>query len=206
MSQIDINQRIPLSILEIALKAFLVNDYNTEYLLEQLAFEYSGQNRIAKALRIVNKIILKNPLTPILLDNKQEILNALKHKGDRSVILIAMLNSAYSFSFDTLNIFAKYFQVQTFINTELIKKESMNKYGSNRSTQNGLYSVIPMFLEAEFFLRTKPGLYQTKEKLIIQSKIANKLYLQSFILNNSLLQDSEIIIHEPYFAMVEVLQ
>ena len=82
----------------------------------------------------------------------------------------------------------------------------MNKYGSNRSTQNGLYSVIPMFLEAEFFLRTKPGLYQTKEKLIIQSKIANKLYLQSFILNNSLLQDSEIIIHEPYFAMVEVLQ
>lgn len=206
MSQIDINQRIPLSILEIALKAFLENNYNTEYLLEQLAYEYSGQNRIAKALRIVNKIILKNPLTTILLENKEEILNALKHKGDRSVILIAMLNSAYPFSFDTLNIFAKYFQVQTFINSELIKKESMNKYGSNRSTQNGLYSVIPMFLEAEFFLRAKPGLYQTKDKLIIQSQIANKLYLQSFILNNSLLQDSEIIIHEPYFAMVEKLQ
>jgi hypothetical protein len=62
-----------------------------------------------------------------------------------------------------------------------------------------------MFLEAEFFLRAKPGLYQSKEKLIIQSQIASKLYLQSFILNNSLLQDSEIIIHEPYFALVEKL-
>ncbi len=204
MSKIDINQRIPLSLLEIALKTFLVNNYDAEYLEEHLAFEYEGKNRIGKALRIVNKIIKKNPLSLVLLENKQEILNALKHKGDRSVILIALLNSAYPFSFDILNIFAKYFQVQEFISTELIKKETINKYGSNRSTENALYSVIPMFLEADFFLRSKPGLYQVKEKLIIQSQIANKLYIQSFILNNLLLQDSNIIIHEPYFSMVEL--
>ena len=203
MSKIDINQRIPLSILEIALKDFLQDKYNPDYLKEQLSFEYSGANRINKALSIVNKIILKSPLSDLLKENSNEILMALKLKSDRSVILISLLNSYYPFSFDTYSVFAKYFQVQEFINTELIQKEIKNKYGSNRSTVNALYSVIPMFLEADFFLRTKPGLYQTKEKLIIQSQIANKLYLHSFILNNSLLQDSKIIIHEPYFSMVD---
>lgn len=203
MSKIDINQRIPLSILEIALIDFLEDNYNPDYLCEQLAFEYKGENRIKKALQHITKIITKNPLLKEILNNKEEVLNTLKNKGDKSVILIAMVNATFPFAFDTLNLFAKYFQVQEYINWDLVQKEIKNKYGSNRSTENALYSVIPMFLEAEFFLRAKPGLYQTKEKLIIQSQIANKLYLKSFILNNSLLQDSEIIIHEPYFSMLE---
>lgn len=204
MSKIDINQRIPLSILEIALKDFLEGNYNPDYLCEQLAFEYKGENRIKKALQHISKIITKNPLLEVILNNKEEVLNAIKNKGDKSVILIAMVNATFPFAFDTLNLFAKYFQVQEYINWDLVQKEIKNKYGSNRSTENALYSVIPMFLEADFFLRAKPGLYQTKEKLIIQSQISNKLYLHSFILNNSLLQESEIIIHEPYFAFVEV--
>lgn len=203
MSKIDINQRIPLSILEIALKDFLEEKYNPDYLCEQLAYEYKGENRIKKALQHITKIITKNPLLEEILSNKEEVLNALKNKGDKSVILIAMVNATFPFAFDTLNLFAKYFQVQEYINWDLVQKEIKNKYGSNRSTVNALYSVIPMLLEADFFLRAKQGLYQTKEKLIIQSQIANKLYLHSFILNNSLLQDSKIIIHEPYFSMVD---
>lgn len=206
MSKIDINQRIPLSILEIALKDFLQDKYNPVYLKEQLSFEFKGANRVEKALRHINNIISKNPLLEEILNNKVEVLNALKNKGDKSVILIAMVNAKFPFAFYTLSLFAKYFQVQEYINWDLVQKVTKNKYGSNRSTENALYSVIPMFLEAEFFLRAKPGLYQSKDKIIIQSQIANKLYLQSFILNNSLLQDSEIIFHEPYFAMVEKFQ
>lgn len=206
MSKIDINQRIPLSILEIALKDFLEEKYNPDYLCEQLAYEYKGENRIKKALQHITKIITKNPLLEEILSNKEEVLNALKNKGDKSVILIAMVNATFPFAFDTLNLFAKYFQVQEYINWDLVQKEIKNKYGSNRSTENALYSVIPMFLEADLFLRTKPGLYQAKDKIIIRSKIAQKLYSQSFILNNPLLQDSEIIIHEPYFALVEIVR
>ncbi len=206
MSKIDINQRIPLSILEIALKDFLQDKYNPDYLCEQLSYEYKGANRIKKALQHITKIVTKNPLLNEILSNKEEVLNAFKNKGDKSVILIAMVNATFPFAFDTLNLFARYFQVQDYINWDLVQKEIKNKYGSNRSTENALYSVIPMFLEADLFLRTKPGLYQAKDKIIIRSKIAQKLYSQSFILNNPLLQDSEIIIHEPYFALVEIVR
>ncbi len=204
MTKIDINQRIPLSILEIALKDFLNDNYNADYLREQLSFEFKGANRIEKALQFISKIVMRTGSTNLLIENKEEVLNALKNKGDKSVILIALVNSAFPFAFDTLNLFAKYFHVQEYINWDLVQKEIKNKYGSNRSTENALYSVIPMFLEADFFLRSKPGLYQSKEKIIIQSQIAQNLYLQSFILNNPLLQNSDIINHEPYFAMVEV--
>lgn len=205
MSKIGINQRIPLSVLEIGLKAYIEGNYSTDYLKEQLSFEYSGKNRVVKALGFVNKTILHNPLSNWILDNKQEILNALKQKWDRSVILIALLNSAFPFSFTILNTFAKYFMAQEFVSTELIKKEAINKYGSNRSTGNALYSVIPMFLESGFFVRTKPGLYQFKDKIAPHSLIAKDLYRQSFLLNIPLLADSDMLIHEPYFKMIAVL-
>lgn len=205
MSKIDINQRIPLTILETGLKTFLEGNYNPAYLKEQLAFEYSGENRVAKALSFVNKTILRNPLNSSLLDNKQAILNALKHKGDRSIILIALLNSSYPFAFDILNAFAKYFQVQEFVSTKLIKKEAISKYGSNRSTENALFSVIPMFLEAGIFYRIKPGLYQAKEKIAVHSWIAQDLYRQSFLTNIPLLENSDILIFEPYLKLIEVL-
>ena len=203
MSKIDINQRIPLNILEIGLRTFLEDTYDSAYLEEQLAFEYSGKNRVRKAISFVNKTILRNPLMPLILDNKQEILNALKQKGDKSVILISLLNSVCPFSFTTLNSFAKYFQVQEFISTELIKKDAISIYGSNRSTENALYCVIPMFLEAGMFIRNKPGLYQSKEKIVIYNQIAFDLYQNSFVINNPLLKDSEILNYEPYFSLVE---
>lgn len=205
MSKIDINQRIPLNILEIGLRTFLEGTYDAAYLEEQLAFEYSGKNRVRKAMSFVNKIILRNPLMPLIEENKQEILNALKQKGDKSVILIALLNSIFPISFTTLNSFAKYFQVQEIISTELIKKDAISIYGSNRSTENALYCVIPMFLEAGMFLRKKPGLYQSKERIVLHSQIAYDLYQQSFLINNPLLKDSEILVYEPYFSLVKLI-
>lgn len=203
MSKIGINQRIPLTVLEIGLKAYLEGSYNADYLKEQLSFEYSGKNRVVKAMSFVNKTILHNPLSSKILDNKLEILNALKLKGDRSVILIALLNSAFPFSFTVLNAFSKYFMAQECVSTELIKKDAINKYGSNRSTGNALFSVIPMFLEAGFFSRVKPGLYHLKEKISPHTLIAKELYLHSFLINIPLLENSDILILEPYFNLVE---
>jgi hypothetical protein len=202
MSKIDINQRIPLSILEIALKDYLENKYNPDYLYEQLACEYKGVNRINKALQHITKIVTKNPLMGEILSNKEEAFNAFKNKGDRSVILISIVNATFPFAFDTLNLFARYFQVQEYVNWNLIQKEIKNKYGSNRSTENALYSVIPMLIEAEFINRIKPGLYQSKKEIIIHSNIAHKLYLKSFEIHNPNLINSNLIMHEPYMSLI----
>jgi hypothetical protein len=199
---IDINQRIPLDTLYAALESFLNGSYSNEYILEQLRLEFNGENRLKKALRIVNKIIQKNPLNDFLLSNASEIKNAIKKKTDRDIILISLLNAAFPFSFDVMKTFGKYFAVQDIINTETIKKPISNIYGGNRAMENGLYSVVPMFIEAGFFTRPKAGVYELKNKLNISSAITRQIYIASYKTNNNLDTIHEHQMREPYFMFI----
>lgn len=199
---IDINQRIPIDTLYVALQSYLNGSYSNEYILEQLRLEFDGENRLKKALRIVNKIILKNPLTGLLTEYKSEIENAIKIKADRDVIIIALLNSAFPFSFEVLRTFGKYFTVQDIINTETVKKPISNIYGGNRATENGLYSVVPMFIEAGFFKRPKAGVYERNEALKVISPISQKLYFASFQTHMTVFDDSQSL--DPYFLFISL--
>ncbi|WP_027125064.1 hypothetical protein [Gelidibacter mesophilus] len=201
---IDINQRIPLETLYAALEAFLNDNYSNDYIMEQLRLEYNGENRLKKALRIVNRIIPKNPLLSLVNENKTTLKLAIKKKQDRDIILIALLNSAFPFSYDVLQIFGKYFAVQEIINANTVKKSISNVYGGNRATENGIYSVVPMFLEAGFFNRPKQGIYQWDKKLIPNSEITEKIYLASFKLNNNMNEVQEYQLMDPYFQFVKL--
>ena len=199
---IDINQRIPLDTLYAGLEAYLNDDYSNEYIIEQLKLEFQGENRLKKALRIVNKIIIKSPIRPFLDDNKATLKLVIKKKTDRNIVLIALLNAAFPFSFDVLKVFGKYFSVQEIINAETIKKSISSVYGGNRATENGIYSVVPMFIEAGFFSRPKQGIYEFKESLPISNKLTYEIYVESFKLNNKTenLQDYELL--DPYFNFI----
>jgi hypothetical protein len=199
---IDINQRIPLDVLYAALESYLNESYTNEYILEQLRLEFKGENRLKKALRIVNKIIIKNPLNNFIIENRAEITNAIKKKVDRDIILIALLNSSFRFSYDVMKTFGKFFSVQDVINTETIKKPISNIYGGNRATENGIYSVVPMFIEAGFFKRPKPGVYEFTAKLNLNTGIAYKIYVESFLINNKIEQVQEYQLSDPYFLFL----
>ena len=199
---IDINQRIPLETLYAVLESYLNGSYNNEYVLEQLRLEFEGENRLKKALRIVNKIIQNNPLTIFLENNKEEIKNAVKKKTDRDIILIALLNSAFAFSFDLLRIMGKYFSVQEIINRETVSKNISNIYGGNRSTANAIDSVVPMFIESSLFTRPKLGLYQRKERMNITSEITKQIYIESFKVNNAIEDIQEYQLRDPYFLFI----
>lgn len=201
---IDINQRIPLETLYAALEAYLNDNYSNDYIMEQLRLEYNGENRLKKALRIVNIIIPKNSILSIINEDKQALKLAIKKKHDRDIVLIALLNSAFPFSYDVLKIFGKYFAVQEIINADTVKKSISNVYGGNRATENGIYSVVPMFLEAGFFNRPKQGIYQWDKKLIPSTGIAEKIYLESFKLNNNVNEIQEYQLMDPYFQFVKV--
>jgi len=201
---IDINQRIPLDTLYAALEAYLNSSYTNEYVIEQLRLEYTGENRIKKALRIVNKIIPKNPMIKLIDDNKKEINLAIKKQRDRDIILISLLNASFPFSFDVLKVFGKYFAVQDIINANTVKKTIANTYGGNRATENGIYSVIPMFLEASFFTRPKQGIYEWNNKITPSSKITSELYSESFKLNCKLIENSNFDKFDPYFHFVDM--
>lgn len=200
---IDINQRIPLEVLAASLEAYLNNSYSNEYVLEQLKLEFTGENRLKKALRIVNKIILSNPSISFIDDNNLRIQKAMKNKSDRNIILISLLNIAFPFSFDVLITFSKIFNVQNIINADTVKKNISNVYGGNRATENGIYSVVPMFLEADLFKRPKQGIYEFEKPITLTTEIAFELYKKSYTANgvSNTFNDSDFF--NPYFSLVK---
>jgi len=201
---VDINQRIPLYILKIALQSYLDGTYTNDYIMEQLRLEYEGENRLKKSLRIVNKIIKRNPIIHLIDDNKVKIQAAIKSKNDCNLILISLLNSAFPFSFDVLRIMGKFFSVQDVINAETIKKNVSNIYGGNRATENGIYSVVPMFLEAGIFKRPKQGIYEFENILNYSTEIAKEIFIASFNQNNTIKRTLNNYQHsDSYFMFID---
>lgn len=157
---IGINQRIPLQILEMALRSYLNGDYSEDYILEQLRLDFDGENRIKKALVIVNKIVRNNPIITEIENKKESVLVALKRENDKNLILTSLSCTAFPYFYEVLKEFARYLKVQDVVNTDLIRKTIASRYGSNRSMENGLYCVIPMLVEAKIIKRPKSGIYE----------------------------------------------
>ena len=199
---IDINQRIPLETLHVALESYLNGTYSDEYILEQLRLHFKGENRLKKSLRIVKKIIVHNPIRSFIETHNAELVAALKSKTDRNVIVIALLNTSFVFSYDVLTILGKLFKVQDRVNSESLLREVSKVYGSNRALPNGLYSVVPMFLEANFFKRPKQGLYEFSGKMNITNEITQKLYIESYKIHNELTWIQDYQLMEPYFEFL----
>jgi hypothetical protein len=124
---------------------------------------------------------------------------AIEKKQGRDIILIALLNSAFPFSYYVLKIFGKYFEVQEIINTDTVKKSISKIYGGNRATENGIYNVVSMFLEAVFLIVKSKEFIIGVKKIIPSFNIREKIYLESFKLNNSINEIQEYQLMDPYF-------
>ena len=62
MAYIGINQRIPISIIEMALSSAINGTYSTEYAVELASTEFDGENRQKKAALIIKRLTLDNLL------------------------------------------------------------------------------------------------------------------------------------------------
>ena len=162
---IGINQRIPIEAIELAVKAVLDGSYDNDYAAELARMEYSGENRIKKAVNIINRLTKNNALMPFLQEKKSKVMTALKFPDDRGVICIALVNAAYPFCYDVTTVLGRYFHAQKEIGTSLITSKLSAKYGTNRSLPNGLYCILPMLIEAGFITRPRAGIYQINHLL-----------------------------------------
>jgi hypothetical protein len=204
MKSVDINQRIPLDTLETALISYLNGDYDEGYVLEQLRLDYSGENRLKKSLRIVNKLVPKSPISEFLMKNSDKLLVALKQKPDRDVILIALLNASFNFSFDTFEFLTRIFNAQPLVNSDTVIKALSKIYGGNRSTVNAVYSVIPMFLEAGLLVRPKTGVYESNGPIIVTNEVSRLIYQKSFSHNKGMQLDANSMITSPYLEFIQL--
>ena len=78
--EIGINQRIPISLLEMALLAALEGQGTPEYFAELAGTEYQGENRIRKSTYVMGRLTNRNPLMPFLQENKDAVISALRSK------------------------------------------------------------------------------------------------------------------------------
>ena len=200
-AKIGINQRIPIEAIELAVKAVLEDRYDNEYAAELARMEYSGENRIKKAVNIINRLTKNNVLMPFLKENERKVKMALKNPNDRGMICIALVNAAYPFCYDVTALLGKYFHAQKEIGSPLITSKLSAKYGTNRSLPNGLYCILPMLIEAGFMTRPRPGFYQMAH-LVPQTEIAKTIYQKSFLLNNPTLNEDYHFSNHFYFEFV----
>lgn len=199
---IDINQRIPLYVLEAVLLAYADDTYSQEYVEQQLRLEFDGENRIKKSVRIVNKIIINTDMAPLLKEKRELLKQALRSEADKNTILISLLNGAFSFSFDTLRSLGKLFSAQKEVSRDALRKTISKKYGGNRAMENAIDSVVPMFFEAGLLTRDKPGLYQFKKPLQLNTTVAADFYKESFQLNTKDTISSNTGLTDPYFIFI----
>ncbi len=184
---IGINQRISIHVMEMAIKACLDGSFTPEYAADLAAGEYQGANRINKARSIIGKLTQRNPLYPFIEEHKQEYLTSLKYTGDRAIIYAALINAAYGFGYDAMVILGKFFHVQEQVFTGLIMSHMSSMYASNRSLSNGLYCIMPMYIE---------------DNSIVTS-FARDLYIKSFFVNNPMLEEgSHDYADHPYFEFI----
>ena len=171
---IGINQRIPMSILEMALVAALQDQASNDYIRELVATEFNGENRIRLGAGVLHKLTCGNPLLPVMKENKDAVMASLRSSKDRPIILSAVINAAYSIGYDVTAILGKYLHVQTEVSTALLTSKLAEKYGSNRSMPNGRDCVV----------------------------LAEDLYRRSFFIYNTMIPEDADVSTYPYFEFL----
>ena len=185
---VGINQRISIPIIEMAMKASLDGIFTPEYAADLAAGEYQGENRIKKARSIIGKLTLRNPLFNYIKEQRQDYFEAIKYPGDRALVFSALINATYMCGYDAMCILGKLFHVQERVSTQVIVNRMSSIYASNRSLPNGLYCIMPMYIEAGLLSRPVTGIY-TKNELDIKTEFARNIYKKSFFVNNPMLDE-----------------
>lgn len=200
-NDIGINQRIPIGILEMALLSVLNGESSPEYFRQLASIEYRGQNRIGKAVSIINRLTIKNPLLPFIFENKDSIQPMLRNSSDRTLLFAAVICSAYGFGYNLVALLGKYFHTQEQVTTDLIRQKMSAKYGSNRSLPNALYCILPMLIEAGLIERPVPGIYRAK-RIAKTDGMAYSLYHRAFLLNNPTYSDADDVESNAFFEFI----
>lgn len=196
-----ISQRIPVSVMELAIRAVLNGSYTYEYALELAKAEYQGENRQKKAATFIGRLTDRNPMMPFIKEHKEETLQALAYSGDRALIMSALINACFPFGYDVIWIFGKYFHVQDTVPYRLLSEKLAEEYGTNRQLYVGLSAILPMFLEAGLLARPRDG-YYTKPVLDIQTYISVEFYKKSFFINNPLKNPNDDWMDNSYFEFL----
>lgn len=199
---IGLDQRIPIKVMEIAIKTVLDDTYSIEWAKTNLEPELNGKNRIAKAVTELGKVTVNNKLMGFVKTNKNKVLEALQYKSDKTLVLVGLINAAFGFGYNTTMVMGKYFHVQDCISKALLAEKMSEVYAYNKSVDNALYRILPMFIEAGLIIRPTTGIY-SRVPLEPRTDIAVEIYKQSFFINNPKCPKDYPIEDSPYWEFLQ---
>lgn len=199
---IGLNQRIPINVMEEAIKAMLAGAYSREWAMQHLEREISGANRIAKAVNELNSAVINNPQKKYIMDNGEKILEAMQYKPDKTLILVGLINSSFPIGYHTTSVMGKYFHVQELVSKALIAEKIGAMYAYNKSLDNALYRVLPMFIEAGLISRPQKGVY-SKNTLEPHTAESVDVYRKSFFINNPNVRKDYPLEDSPYWEFLQ---
>lgn len=189
--------------LEMALTAVLSGEWSREYFAELAATEYNGANRIQKTVTAISQLTDQNPLIDLLREHKEETLEALRIKGDRTLILSSLILARFEFAYDIFCLLGKYFHVQDQVVTSLLTQKMSQKWGSNRSLPNAMNCALPMFIEAGILYRPKLGFFEIR-KVTPTTAIARQCFDEAFFRWNPNLSRDHSYPENPYYEYLEL--
>lgn len=96
---IGIKKALPLHILELALTLYLQDKYDEEYIREQVQIVYEGKDIVPRCVNNIRKVVCENPLSELLLERRDEVLNAMRYSGDKGIILTSLLCSTFPIAY-----------------------------------------------------------------------------------------------------------
>ena len=199
---IGLDQRIPIKVMEIAIKTVLDDTYSIEWAKTNLEPELNGKNRIVKAVTELGKVTVNNKLMGFVKTNKNKVLEALQYKSDKTLVLVGLINAAFGFGYNTTMVMGKYFHVQDCISKALLAEKMSEVYAYNKSVDNALYRILPMFIEAGLIIRPTIGIY-SRVPLEPRTDIAVEIYKQSFFINNPKCPKDYPIEDSPYWEFLQ---
>ena len=199
---IGLDQRIPIKVMEIAIKTVLDDTYSIEWAKTNLEPELNGKNRIAKAVTELGKATVNNKLMGFVKTNKNKVLEALQYKSDKTLVLVGLINAGFGFAYNTTMVMGKYFHVQDCISKALLAEKMSEVYAYNKSVDNALYRILPMFIEAGLIIRPTTGIY-SRVPLEPRTDIAVEIYKQSFFINNPKCPKDYPIEDSPYWEFLQ---
>lgn len=199
---IGLDQRIPINVMEMAVRAVLDDTYSIEWAKTILEPEFDGKNRMAKAVTELGNATINNKLMGFVKTNKNKVLEALLFKSDKTLVLVGLINAAFGFGYNTTMVMGKYFHVQDCISKALLAEKLSEVYAYNRSVENALYRILPMFIEAGLIVRPSTGIY-SKVPLEPQTDIAVEIYKKSFFSNNPKHPRDYPIEDNPYWEFLQ---
>lgn len=196
-----IENRVSMTALEQALVAALDGEATTDYFMQLALMSSKGENRAKKSVSMLNRLTVKNPLMPTLLEHKDDVKALVRSKMDRPLLLVALMSAAWIYCYDLLSLMGKYLHAQPTVSRAFLLQKMGEKYGSNRTLYISFGSLSQMLMEAGFVKRTGVGVYE----LVRQEKysdLARDIYRQSFLIHNPMLTQDDDVEGNPYFEFI----